>query len=571
MESECVISALSSKVLDLLFLRVYYRKSLEFICQTNNRNKLIIIMIQIKKVLFLSLMLSVGFTSGAQDKSFHTAKALAPEAGSMFIFPERIQLQDGGFLNCERATMFVPLNRSKVECDVISLDVYRFKASDRANPDTPPIFFLHGGPSFEGLEARFKKIGTFEKNYQYLLDIADVVVVSQRGIGPSKPTTIIERPVENLPPDMAYNEEVAVRSLREILTRERRVWEELGLDLKGFTVLEAAEDLNDVRKAFGYDKISLIGGSFGTHWGMSLMRMHPEIIARVVFTGCEGPDHTYDDPGYAWNVYKRVAEEAENSDELKGLTPPGGLIAAVETIIKRIEAKPFTVDVVDPETRKVQKVLFDEHVAKQLSIGYSDDLASWPADIINLYNGNFEDAAKKIVTDYNNGVSRPVTASYFMLDCGSGITPLRLEKQLADPANNIIGRMNWDYINGCQCWDSDLGNDFRQNFETNIPMVIIHGTWDRNTPLENAVELVPYFANAKFVPLKRGPHNSLGAAIEASDEFKNGLLKFLESGDASEINEEMELPPVKWVVPDQQGSKNQSASHPDKVSASLEK
>ncbi len=136
-----------------------------------------------------------------------------------------------------------------------------------------------------------------------------------------------------------------------------------------------------------------------------------------------------------------------------------------------------------------------------------------------------------------------------MLDCGSGITPMRLEKQLADPANNIIGQNNWEYINGCPCWDSDLGNDFRKNFESDIPIVIIQGTWDRSTPFENAVVLVSYFKNAKFIPLKRGPHNSLGAALQISEEFKNGLLKFLESGDTSQLNEDMELPPLNWVIP----------------------
>jgi pimeloyl-ACP methyl ester carboxylesterase len=503
-----------------------------------------------RKLLFLIvLLLCLSISTNAQKKTFHTSKAPAPKAGSMFIFPERILLENGEFLNAERAIMFVPLNRSKENSDVISLDVYRFKASDKANPNTPPIFLLHGGPGFEGLEAQLKEIGSFEKKWQFMTDVADVIVVSQRGIGPSKPTTIIEKTVENFPPDIAYNDAQAIDSLRNILTKERKVWEELGLDLKGFTVLEAAEDVNDVRKALGYDKITIWGGSYGSHWGMSLMRLHPEIIERAILLGVEGPDHTYDDPGYTWNVYKRIAEEAENSDELKGLIPPGGLISAVETIINRIKANPFTVDVMDPKTKKVQKVIFDENTAKHLSRGYSNDLASWPADVITLYNGDFEDAAKQIVLRYNNSDSKFITASYYMLDCGSGITPLRLEKQLADPANNILGQINWEYINGCPCWDSNLGNDFRKNFETNIPTVIVQGTWDRNTPFENALELVPYFKDSKFIPLKRGPHSAIKAAMQVSEVFKNGLMKFVESGDRSGLPDKMELPTLKWIVP----------------------
>ena len=51
--------------------------------------------------------------------SFHTAPAKAPEAGSLFLYPERIPLEAGGFFAAERGMLFVPLNRSKVNTDVI--------------------------------------------------------------------------------------------------------------------------------------------------------------------------------------------------------------------------------------------------------------------------------------------------------------------------------------------------------------------------------------------------------------------------------------------------------------------
>ncbi len=502
-----------------------------------------------KKITFIIILIFCASAFGfAQNKTFHTAKAQAPKAGSMFIFPERILLEDGGLFNAERATMFVPLNRSDINSDVISLDVYRFKASEKANPNTPPIFYLHGGPSFTGLESQLAEPGYFEKRWKFMLDVADVVVISQRGIGPSKPTTLIENTVAPLAPDIAYNNEKAKKELQTVLTKERKVWENLGVDLNGFTVLEAAEDINDVRKAFGYDKITLWGGSFGSHWGMVLMRMHPEIIERALLRGMEGVDHTYDHPGHTWNVYKRVAEEAENSEELKGLIPEGGLIAAAETIVKRLTENPIVVKVKDPETNKIQEVLFDGHSAKSLSRGYSGGLKNWPADIITMYNGDFTAPAEKAVRKYNNSGRSFRTASYYMLDCGSGISEERLAAYNADPANELI-ETGWGYINGCPCWDSDNGDDFRINFETNIPTLIVQGTWDGSTPYENALELKPYFKNLKFVKLIRGPHGAIRAAYDYSEEFKQGILKFAESGNSSGLGDEMELPKLKFVVP----------------------
>ncbi|NOR52490.1 MAG: hypothetical protein GQ536_00155, partial [Candidatus Aminicenantes bacterium] len=166
--------------------------------------------------------------------------AQSPEPGMLFLYPERIILKDGGFFNAERGMMFVPVNRSKTNSTVIAVEVYRFKRSEKANPETPPIFYLHGGPSFGGLERPLERLGAFEEQWLPFLDISDVVVVSQRGIGPSKPTTIIETTTEPLPPDQPYDGEKAVSEFRQVLAREKAIWEELGLDLSGFTVIEAA-------------------------------------------------------------------------------------------------------------------------------------------------------------------------------------------------------------------------------------------------------------------------------------------------------------------------------------------
>jgi pimeloyl-ACP methyl ester carboxylesterase len=501
-----------------------------------------------KQILFLMLILGIGSISHAQNKSFHTAKAHAPEAGTMFIYPERIHLENGDLYNAERATMFVPLNRSVENSDVISLDVYRFKATEKADPNTPPIFYLHGGPNFLGLEDQLAVPGYFEKRWKFMLDVADVVVVSQRGIGPSKPTTLMEIASPPLSPDKAYNDEVATKDLQTLLTKGRKTWEDLGVDLKGFTILEADEDINDVRKALGYDKITIWGGSFGSHWGMTFMRMHPELVERVILRGIEGVDHTYDHPGHAWNVYKRVAEEAENSPRLKGLIPKGGLIKAVESIVKRMTKNPFTVEVKDPETNKMIKVLFDGHVAKKLSTGYSGGLQSWPADIITMYNGDYTKAAEKLVGKYNHFERKFKTASYYMLDCGSGISPERLKEYDADPANELM-TVGWGYKAGCPCWDADLGDEFRTNFESDLPTLIVQGTWDQSTPYENAVEVAAGFSNCKFVNLKRGPHGAIRAGYDYSPEFKEALLKFVECGDTSDLGD-FELPEPEWVIPE---------------------
>ena len=107
--------------------------------------------------------------------------------------------------------------------------------------------------------------------------------------------------------------------------------------------------------------------------------------------------------------------------------------------------------------------------------------------------------------------------------------------------------MNWGYRAGCPVWDSDLGDEFRQNFETEIPTVIVHGTWDTSTPYENALELVPFFKNSKFIPVLRGPHGAIVAARRASNEFDRGILHFAATGDWSALPDTVEIPEPEWV------------------------
>ena len=116
-----------------------------------------------------------------------------PEPGSLFLFPERIPLEDGSLAHAERGWMFVPVDRTRNDSDVLSVEIYRCPAKADVPEETPPIFRLMGGPGFPGLSPRLEKEGFYEEEIEPLTEIADLVVVGQRGIGSSKPDTICGR------------------------------------------------------------------------------------------------------------------------------------------------------------------------------------------------------------------------------------------------------------------------------------------------------------------------------------------------------------------------------------------
>lgn len=498
----------------------------------------------------MSLLVS-GVWGCGEERSAAPAPGSQPAPGTMFLSPERIQLEEGGLTLAERGVIFVPTHRAKPESGIISLEIYRFKATN-PSPGVPPIFYLFGGPSFEGLAQNLARTGYYETRIKPLQDTADVVIVSQRGIGPSKPTTLIQMP-SPLPLDYAATEAERAERVRENAAREKAFWTGQGLDLDGFTIVDAAADVDDVRRALGYERITLWGGSFGSHWAMAVMRFHPAIVERAILRGMEGPDHTYDMPSYVLNALKRIAAEADAAPALAGQIPAGGLMSAFEQVIERTAASPVVVTIADPLTGKPVKVSFDADDVRGMATGYTARASSrggmrtWPSDVLRLHRGDFTAAAASRVRE--GQAERFRTASYYMLDCGSGISRARAEQLAADPAVAVVGPLGFNYRHACPVWGADLGEEFRQNFETEIPTVIAQGDYDVSTPVENALELAPFFKQGTLIVVHGGSHPALDDAMDASPEFAQAILTFARTGDRTALPSEVRLPPIDWVTP----------------------
>jgi pimeloyl-ACP methyl ester carboxylesterase len=445
--------------------------------------------------LFLAVLLAGTLTSGAKD----------------------VTLKNGSIATFEAGELQVPESRRRPTERRITIPYYRLRTT--AQKPASPIFLLAGGPGSSWLD-QFESDENF-REVQYYRTIADVVLFDQRGAGHSRPAMTCPQTAQ-LPVDQPLDAATLRDAMRPLLIACRDHWQHEGVDLAAYNTIENAADVNDLRLALGYDRISLIGGSYGSHLALQFMRQFPKAVERVVIYGVEGPDHTWDNPGGMRATLERIAAEAEQSPELSPHIPRDGLLKTLERVMARLEASPQSV------TIDTTPVVVDANVARRMArrnAGRRDRPNAWPEMILALDHGDYSALAKGRLDNRKVGLADPM---HYSMDCASAISDKRRQRYRDDPAASLLGDINFEYESLCDAWPTeDLGDSFRRDVKSNIPTLIVHGTFDMSTPIENAREVAASLRNAQLVEVVGGTHGALYNLFERWPPMHEMLAAFL--------------------------------------------
>lgn len=176
-------------------------------------------------------------------------------------------------------TLVVPENRSDADARLIALPVICVRAL--SDHPAEPIFFLQGGP------------GGSNQHFQYLDGLVadhDFVQVGYRGVDGS---VILDCPeiaeAVRKAPDVLGD--AALDSYGAASARCAARLAAAGVDLAGYTMTEVIDDMEAARVALGYDRINLLGESYGTRLEILYERMYPEVLHRVIMVAVNPPGH----------------------------------------------------------------------------------------------------------------------------------------------------------------------------------------------------------------------------------------------------------------------------------------
>ena len=79
--------------------------------------------------------------------------------------------------------------------------------------------------------------------------------------------------------------------------------------------------------------------------------------------------------------------------------------------------------------------------------------------------------------------------------------------------------------------------------ERDIPVVFAQGDWDLKTPVENTLEIAPWFVNSRVLVAERGGHGVLQPIERELPEVWETLREFLRTGSMEAIPHRVRLAP----------------------------
>lgn len=172
----------------------------------------------------------------------------------------------------------VPLDRAKNNTDLIELPVVLYK-SKKANADV--VVFLQDGPGKESINW---SLANFDDFVTPMLDGYDMLFFDARGTGRSKPgldcpelnTILLDSYFKSRSPTDTFAD------FKSQWTKCRAGFAARNLDPLVFTTLQSAADVRDIVRAMGYEKVNLLGLTYGTRLGLIIMRDYPEIVRAAV-------------------------------------------------------------------------------------------------------------------------------------------------------------------------------------------------------------------------------------------------------------------------------------------------
>jgi len=454
-------------------------------------------------------------------------------AGSVRSEQKAIEVPGVGTLTVSLGFLTVPENRSERGSRLIEVAFLRIPA--RPGVAGPPLVYLAGGPGDAAISEHPEAL----RPWLPALEGGDVILLDQRGTGRSIPNLRYgwRGPA---PLTLFRSVDDGLRFVREVGESAAAHFRRRGVDLRGYTTVESADDVNDLRKALGAEKLNLLGFSYGTHLALALVRRHGEHLENVVLIGTEGPAHTWKLPSTFDVQWRKLSLMAAADPEIARRVPD--LNALLALVLARLDREPMLVTIPDPRTRTPLELPIGGDGLRYIlrrDIGDASDLPVFPRLLYSIDRGDPTLLRWFVQRRYQLGAHVMST----VMDAASGVSPERLAAIEAEaarsPFRNASNFPMPEDAAGMQA--PDLGPGFRAPIVSGVRTLFVSGTLDWNTPPFQAEEVRWGFPNSSHIIVKNAGHEQ----TLPHPAVQRALGLFLSGQSVDEIT--AAWPPLRFV------------------------
>jgi pimeloyl-ACP methyl ester carboxylesterase len=430
---------------------------------------------------------------------------------------EPFELPEGTELRAQLGRLTVPLNRAKPDAGTAELAFVRLQAGEGS--PRAPIIYLAGGPGGSGINAARNPYAL--PALTRLARSGDVILLDQRGVGMSSPRPSC-RSAKPLEPHerFAPAADTLARSLADARACVAE-WTAKGVDVGAFNNRESAADLDDLRKALGVPKISLLGHSYGTYLALMAIRNHGDGIERAVLLSTAGPNHM-----------RKMPLVLDIQLAKLSLLAGVDMTAQLRRVLAKLEREPMAVTITDRECKEDVTVRIGADALQRIlaaDVGDGNDFPVFPALLQTIEEGDPSILAWFAEKRYNQ--QGRVDLMYLGMRCSGGATADRdreIERQV--PRSLFGTAQNGLFPAICAALPSmDDGDASRGTLVSDVPVLFVSGTLDSNTPPYQAEEVRWGMPRAQHLIVPNAGHEDL----EPSEKVQQVVADYLAGQDVS--------------------------------------
>ncbi|MCZ6509844.1 MAG: alpha/beta fold hydrolase [Alphaproteobacteria bacterium] len=331
----------------------------------------------------------------------------------------------------------------------------------------------------------------------------DLVLIDNRGVGSSIPRLDcpeVEDVLLKMIQTSATESEKLVAYQDGFVECRRRLTETEGIDISKYNVVQAAHDLNALRRGLGFDSLNLYGVSYGSRVAMVYARQFPDATRALVLDSVDPPHiKIYEQaPRSDWRAFERVFEMCAENERCNARFG-GDLQERFNTFLGNLDGRHIEWTMTNPRTLKPMQAKISGGVILTslfLSMYVETSISNIPLIISSLMNDSFDYIGELVREEYVKAFSvRPFDeGAYASYNCYDEIpfndASVAVREAGKYPIQKYMNRnaIKTDFAM-CDIWNVPAGDPVEvAPVRSSIPTLLLSGALDPVTPPECAAD-----------------------------------------------------------------------------------